>query len=188
MPAISITLDLQYLAIAAQAKYQLTTAVDDFKKRLNDDTRRAKRLDIRQCQILNVLHRWEKKDSFRAVYRARIDDGIIAVKVLSGGPEGRSQNTRQVREDTLRSVEWVNALNNPYIVGFIGYWEGRTNIYTYFEFAPFGDLQRVIDHHVLNDRRAKHFMIQLVCALEYIHATNVVEAHVRPAWFSTVVV
>lgn len=119
------------------------------------------------------------KGKIASVYvaKTRKHDFIVALKVLN-----KSEIIRQNIELQLkREIEIQTELSHPHILKLYSYFFDDHRIYLVLEYAPKGELFRLLQKiGRFNDQSASRIISQVMDALEYCHRNNVIHRDIKP--------
>lgn len=119
------------------------------------------------------------KGKFGNVYLAREKKTqyIIALKVLFKSQLQKSAVEHQLR----REIEIQSHLRHPHILRMYGYFYDETRVYLILEYAPQGELYKVLQKNGrFNDQRTATYIFQLADALMYCHSKKVIHRDIKP--------
>lgn len=113
---------------------------------------------------------------FKAVHK--ISHEVFAIKMIAKEKLGNDQRLYANLESEIMIMR--NYIHPNVVRLFENLTSGR-NIYLVLEYCPGGDLFRFIRKHKhLSDIVAKHFFVQLVDGLAFLHSKNVVHRDIKP--------
>lgn len=126
----------------------------------------------------NVAKQWKLSDfeigrplgrgKFGNVYLAREAKSkyIVALKVLFKSQLVKNNVQHQLR----REIEIQAHLQHPNILRLFGYFYDDTRVYLILEFAPQGELYKLLKKKgKFNDEESAQFIVQIIDALEFCH-------------------
>ncbi|KAH9898704.1 serine/threonine-protein kinase [Xylariomycetidae sp. FL2044] len=121
------------------------------------------------------------KGKFGRVYlaRHRASGFVCALKVLSKQEIAREGAELHVR----REVEVHSHLRHPGILGFYGWFHDARRVFLILEFAPGGELYRVLQRQPqgrFDEPRAARYAAQVAQALGHMHARCVMHRDIKP--------
>merc|ERR1719471_2419619 len=136
-------------------------------------------------------HRWKLEDfdigrplgkgKFGNVYLARekASKYIVALKVLFKSQLQKAQVEHQLR----REIEIQSHLRHPNILRLFGYFYDETRIYLILEFAPRGEMYKVLQKcqgGKFDEPKASKYIKQMTQALSYCHSMKVIHRDIKP--------
>ena len=90
----------------------------------------------------------------------------MAIKIL---PKNKVRDDVQMQR-IIREVRFLRALNHPHIIKVYDVYESESTVFIVMEQATGGELfDYIIQHQRLTTEKARHFMRQIVSALDYCH-------------------
>lgn len=122
--------------------------------------------------------------SFGMVFQAKdlVTGEIVAVKVITKSDAGANQAGFAVDERSEELAVHLRIGSHPNIVNLLQSFETQNHIYLVLEFCSNGDLYEAIrlDKGPLETEHVREFMLQLVDAVEHMHAKGVYHRDVKP--------
>ncbi|KAJ2475712.1 MAPK-activated protein kinase Srk1, partial [Coemansia sp. RSA 2320] len=115
--------------------------------------------------------------AFSKVYRARQDatGEEVAIKAIC-----KSGLTPVQTANIHKEVAIMESLRHPRIIKLIGFCESRDFYYLVMEYAEGGELfDRVLQLTYLSERLARHVIIQVAEAVQYLHANGIVQRDLK---------
>ncbi|KAI9504619.1 kinase-like domain-containing protein, partial [Coemansia spiralis] len=115
--------------------------------------------------------------AFSKVYRARQDatGENVAIKAIC-----KAGLTAIQIANIHKEVAIMESLHSPRIIKLIGFCESREYFYLVMEYAAGGELfDRVLQLTYLSERLARHVIIQVAEAVQYLHANGVVQRDLK---------
>lgn len=130
--------------------------------------------DITNFEILTILG----KGGYGEVYKARNNSRLFAIKKQTKARFRPNKQNRVIRE----KMYLYAAKGNPFIVELFFKSKDLLNLYLVMEYTPYGDLQRLkAGEGPFPETKAVKILAQIVMALEYLHACNVVYRDLKPS-------
>jgi serine/threonine protein kinase len=122
--------------------------------------------------------------SFGMVFQAKdlVTGEIVAIKVITKNDAGAYQAGFAVDERSEELAVHLRIGSHPNIVNLLQSFETQSHIYLVLEFCSNGDLYEAIrlDKGPLETEHVREFMLQLVDAVEHMHAKGVYHRDVKP--------
>ena len=90
--------------------------------------------------------------------------------------------SQQDREDALKEVAVLKALDHPFIVSYIESFNEKGNLYIVMEFADGGDLSQLIEKQgktLLSEEKIMQLFIQLALAIKFIHDRKILHRDLK---------
>ncbi|XP_054165389.1 aurora kinase C-like [Oppia nitens] len=119
------------------------------------------------------------KGKFGNVYLAREKRSkyIVALKVMFKSQLIKNNVQHQLR----REIEIQAHLRHPNILRLYGYFYDDTRVYLILEFAPRGELYKLLrkSNH-FDDKESANYILQMIDALECCHARKVIHRDIKP--------
>jgi aurora kinase A len=125
--------------------------------------------------ILVVLH----AGKFGNVYLAREKKSkfVVALKVLFKSQLQKASVEHQLR----REIEIQAHLRHPHILRLYGYFYDETRVYLILEFAPKGELYKILQKETrFSEKQSAIYIHQLAGALVYCHSKKVIHRDIKP--------
>uniref|UniRef100_A0A0G4GZI9 Aurora kinase n=1 Tax=Chromera velia CCMP2878 TaxID=1169474 RepID=A0A0G4GZI9_9ALVE len=111
------------------------------------------------------------------VARERRSGYVFALKTIMKHGMLRTRMEKQLRAE----IEIQSHLRHPNVLRMYGYFWDEQRIYLMLEFAPFGELYRIVrDQCPLDERRAAGYLWQVIEGLRYCHSKNVMHRDIKP--------
>lgn len=159
-----------------QYDVQLKALAAVFEDKIDEGNTVLPWLDIREFELLNIIG----TGGFSKVYVVQKEDRKTAVKVqikISLYPWGI--------DNVLREKNYLVAMESIFIVNVLGKYRDALNIYLYMPITKYGDLRRLMSHvgeqkKKFDEDMTNRWVSQIVCALEYVHACNVIYRDLKP--------
>lgn len=122
--------------------------------------------------------------SFGMVFLAKdtCNDDLVAIKCLSKASAAKDCPTVDVDENSVELACHGRIGHHPNIVNLLHSFETKAHIYLVLEYCPMGDLYEAIrlDRGPLETNNVREFMLQLVDAVEYMHAKGLYHRDIKP--------
>ncbi|CAM9566963.1 unnamed protein product, partial [Ectocarpus fasciculatus] len=137
--------------------------------------RRPKQWSLKDFEIGRPLGRGKFGDVYLA--RERKSKFIVAIKVIKKSQLVKAGVEHQLR----REIEIQSHLRHKHVLRMYGFFYDETRIYIILEFAPGGELYKVLTHkrHFSESVTAK-YILDLAGALAYCHAKHVIHRDIKP--------
>jgi len=119
------------------------------------------------------------RGKFGNVYLAREAKSkyIVALKVLFKSQLVKNNVQHQLR----REIEIQAHLQHPNILRLFGYFYDETRVYLILEFAPQGELYKLLKKKgQFSNEEAASYILQMIDALEFCHNKNVIHRDIKP--------
>ncbi|TMW63105.1 hypothetical protein Poli38472_002046 [Pythium oligandrum] len=119
------------------------------------------------------------KGKFGNVYLAKEKHSnvTVALKVLFKTPLIQDGGLINLK----REVEVQSRLQHPNILRLFGYFYDEACVYLILEYAPQGELFKVLSkQRHFSETMTAHYIAQVVDALEYLHSCNVIHRDIKP--------
>ncbi|XP_003740238.1 cAMP-dependent protein kinase catalytic subunit gamma-like [Galendromus occidentalis] len=85
------------------------------------------------------------------------------------------------QQDIILERKLLAYMNSPFVVSLLSHCKDAVNVYLVVPYARYGDLSRMLKRAgPVPEARAVKIIIQVVLALEYIHACNVIYRDLKP--------
>ncbi|EGF97718.1 uncharacterized protein MELLADRAFT_41186 [Melampsora larici-populina 98AG31] len=108
----------------------------------------------------------------KAIYKR--DRSSWAIKKLERFTEGTSNILMIMNEIAL-----LDAVDHPNIIQLFGFYLTDEDIHLVLELAPKGDLGHMLFRGNFSESKAKHFVLQIAEALEYLHENQIIHRDVK---------
>ena len=122
--------------------------------------------------------------SFGMVFLAKntMNGELVAIKCLSKASAAMDCPAVDVDENSVELVCHSRIGHHPNIVNLLHSFETKDHIYLVLEYCPMGDLYEAIrlDRGPLETKNVREFMLQLVDAVEFMHAKGLYHRDIKP--------
>lgn len=122
--------------------------------------------------------------SFGMVFLAKdtSNDDLVAIKCLSKASTAKDCPAVDVDENSVELACHGRIGHHPNIVNLLHSFETKAHIYLVMEYCPMGDLYEAIrlDRGPLETNNVREFMLQLVDAVEFMHAKGLYHRDIKP--------
>ena len=122
--------------------------------------------------------------SFGMVFLAKDTNNgdLVAIKCLSKAPAAKDCPAIDVDEKSVELACHGRIGHHPNIVNLLHSFETKAHIYLVLEYCPMGDLYEAIrlDRGPLETNNVREFMLQLVDAVEFMHAKGIYHRDIKP--------
>mmetsp|Transcript_9246 Transcript_9246/g.13927 ORF Transcript_9246/g.13927 Transcript_9246/m.13927 type:complete len:316 (-) Transcript_9246:69-1016(-) len=140
-----------------------------------DKARRGKQWSLRDFEIGRPLGRGKFGDVYLA--RERKSKFIVAIKVIKKSQLLKAGVEHQLR----REIEIQSNLRQKNVLRLFGYFYDASRIYLILEFAPGGELYKVLTNKGrFSERTTAKYILDLSVALDYCHQKHVIHRDIKP--------
>ena len=122
--------------------------------------------------------------SFGMVFLAKDSSNgdLVAIKCLSKASASKDCPAVDVDENSVELASHGHIGRHPNIVSLLHSFENQAHIFLVLEYCPMGDLYEAIrlDRGPLETNNVREFMLQLVDAVEFMHAKGLYHRDIKP--------
>ncbi|XP_003740237.1 cAMP-dependent protein kinase catalytic subunit 3-like [Galendromus occidentalis] len=130
--------------------------------------------DVKSYEILTRA----AAGKYNIIYKARKDGKICVIRQQLKKPLGETSMIDPTR--IVQEKKFLYAMNSKFIVRIFAKDKDEMFVYTIMEYTPWGDLRRYLKNRAQPEALAVKMIGQVVLALEYIHACNIIYRDLKP--------